>query len=155
MLMPDAFILFTINSSIVRGNLIGSSINKSSKQSCTRYIRACIRDRPRSSAAEAARRNGSVGLTDYSDLLNLIEVWEEPRAGYIGRRFRGVASRWLVFVPTIDAAEILVDETATLTAPCSWHGAPTPKSRVQFTVVHRMLRSLTLPGRNRYGSERS
>lgn len=74
MFMPDAFILFTINSSIVRGNLIGSSINKSSKQSCTRYIRACIRDRPRSSAAEAARRNGSVGLTDYSDLLNLIEV---------------------------------------------------------------------------------
>lgn len=71
------------------------------------YIEICFRRRK--------RRDGmTAGFTDYSDLLNLTRAWEEPRAECWLKIPRCCQST-VVFIPTIDIVEVLLDKMATLT----------------------------------------
>lgn len=89
-----------------------SSINKLDKQS-----RISMHVYIKIYSQRQKRRDGmAAGFTDYSDLLNLTRAWEEPRAGCwleIPQRCQST----VVFIPTIDTVEVLLDKMATLTAP--------------------------------------
>lgn len=114
-----------------------SSINKSDKQS-RHTIRTCTCSKSFTFMAEVTEWLGLL-------IIPICSIWPGHEKSHVPGCWLKIPQRCqstspVVFIPTIDTVEVLLDKMATLTMPSSWHDpSPAPKSRGS---LQRMLRKL-------------